>query len=76
MEAPDLATMVLYHRKRAGLSREACADLAGVGKTVVYDIEHGKTSIRFDTLLKVLWVLNIRLEFQSPLMKEFRDAKG
>jgi transcriptional regulator with XRE-family HTH domain len=67
-----LSKIILYHRKRAGLSREACATLAGVGKTAIYDVEHGKPSIRLDTLLKILHVLNIKLDFQSPLMQEFQ----
>ncbi len=76
MESINIAAIVLYHRKRAGLSREECAALAGVGKTVVYDLEHGKTSIRFDTLLKILYVLNIKLDFQSPLMQEYKHEKS
>lgn len=71
MDIQKLSEIVLHHRKRAGLSREACAELAGVGKTVVYDVEHGKSTVRFDTLLKILHVLNIKLEFKSPLMSEF-----
>lgn len=34
--------IVQFHRKQAGLSRIALADIAGVGKTIVYDIEKGK----------------------------------
>lgn len=62
-----LAKIVLHHRKAAGLSQLALADLAGVGKTVVFDIEHGKTTIRLDTLLKVLHALNIQISFTTPL---------
>ena len=43
--------------------------MAGVGKTVIYDIEHGKTSIRFDTLSRVMESLNIQITFQSPLIE-------
>lgn len=76
MDIQKLSEIVLHHRKRAGLSREACAELAGVGKTVVYDLEHGKISIRFDTLLKILQVLNIKITFQSPLMSELSHEKS
>lgn len=59
--------MVRRHRKRSGLTQRELARLAEVGKTAVFDIEHGKLSVRFDTLLKVLFVLNIKIEFVSPL---------
>jgi HTH-type transcriptional regulator/antitoxin HipB len=45
------------------------AKVAGVGKTVIFDIEHGKESVQFDTLKKVLEALNIRFVFQSPLIE-------
>ncbi len=76
MTTHQLGELILFHRKRAGLSREACALLAGVGKTVVYDLEHGKETIRMDTLLKVIKVLNINLQFSSPLMEEFNHEKS
>ena len=60
-------------RKKSGLTQEQVAPLAGLGKTVIFDIDKGQTSIRFDTLLKVMEVLNIKIEFQSPLMNLFKD---
>ncbi len=64
-----IARIICQHRKYARLTQAELADLAGVGKTVVYDIEHDKKTVRFDTLLKVLAALNISLEFKSPLIK-------
>lgn len=66
----DVAKMIRFHRRKARLSQERLAHLAGVGKTVIFDIEKGKKSIRFDTLLKVLVPLNISSEFASPLIKQ------
>ena len=63
-----MSEIVLFHRKKSGLTRNQLADLAGVGKTVIYDIEKGKETIRFSTLQKVLAVLNIKITFTSPLM--------
>ena len=63
-----LQEIVRQHRKRSGLTQAQLAKLAGVGKTVVFDIEHGKQSVQFDTLLKILRVLNISLSFHSPLL--------
>ena len=69
-----IAAMVLFHRKRSGLSQLALAQFAGVGKTVVFDIERGKATVRWDTLQKVLTALNIQVNFSSPLMKEFEET--
>lgn len=71
MDMVDVGKMIRYHRKMADLSQEALAKLAGLGKTVIYDIEAGKQSIKFSTLLKLFEVLNISVIYQSPLMKQF-----
>jgi HTH-type transcriptional regulator/antitoxin HipB len=71
----DIALAVLTHRKEAGLTQKQLADLAGVGKTVVFDIEKGKASIRFDTLMKVLEALSIEIGLDSPLMRR-RNEKS
>jgi HTH-type transcriptional regulator / antitoxin HipB len=65
----DLNEVVRYHRRLSGLSQAELAKLAGVGKTFVFDIEHGKESVQFDTLKKVLAVLNIKLVLQSPVLE-------
>ena len=70
-----LNEIVLFHRKKSGLSRNQLADLAGVGKTVIYDIEKGKETIRFSTLQKVLATLNIKITFTSPLMEVFNETR-
>ena len=62
----DLKTIVRQNRRLSGLSQIQLAKLAGVGKTVIFDIEHGKESVQFDTLKKVLAVLNIKFILQSP----------
>ena len=64
----ELAQIIQMHRKAAGLSRLQLAELSGAGKTVIYDMEKGKESVRLDTLQKVLKVLNIRILLKSPLM--------
>jgi y4mF family transcriptional regulator len=66
-ESQKLADVIRLHRKAAKLSRVQLAELAGVGKTVVYDIEKGKESVQLDTLRKILKVLNIKIVLTSPL---------
>ena len=64
----QIAKIIRLHRRAARLSRIELAELAGVGKTVIYDIEKGKVSVQLDTLTKILKVLNITLVLKSPLM--------
>lgn len=67
----DIGSIVRFHRKRAGLTQKDLADLAGIGKTAVFDIENDKETVQCDTLKKVLNALNITFVFDSPLMNEY-----
>ena len=71
IQSQELAEVIMMHRKSARLSRAQLAEMAGVGKTVIYDIEKGKETIQLDTLRKILRVLNIKIELTSPLMENF-----
>ena len=71
----NLGEIVYFHRRKSGLTRNELADIAGVGKTVIYDIEKGKETIRFSTLQKVLNALNITLIFTSPLMEALNEKR-
>lgn len=66
MSSNEIAQIIRYCRKQSGLSQQSLATLAGVGKTVVFDIEKGKETVRLNTLLKVLAVLNIQMKFEIP----------
>jgi y4mF family transcriptional regulator len=71
-----LGRIVQFHRKQAGLSRAQLAEIAGIGKTVIYDIEKGKPTVRLDTLLKLIETLNISLSIDSPLMDRFEAEEN
>ena len=75
LDSQYIAGLVLFHRKAAHLSRVELAELAGVGKTVIYDIEHGKPTVRLDTLAAVLSTLNIQADWRSPLMEAFARSQ-
>jgi HTH-type transcriptional regulator / antitoxin HipB len=60
----DLRHIIRRQRKLRLLSQSQLARAAGVGKTVVFDIEHGKPTVQLDTLLKILGALDIRLSFE------------
>ncbi len=63
-----LADIIKSHRKKAGLTQKELADLSGLGKTVIFDIEKGKETVQFNSLLKVLKALNIKLKIESRLI--------
>jgi HTH-type transcriptional regulator / antitoxin HipB len=68
VEPYRLAMIILRHRRAAKLSRNELAELAGVGKTVIYDLENGKETVQLDTLRKILKVLNIEVQMTGPLV--------
>ncbi len=70
MDTKLFAKTVRFFRKRSGLSQEKLAKLAGVGKTVIFDIEKGKETVKLNTLLKVLDILNIKIELITPFPLE------
>ena len=70
MVSNEIAKIIHYCRKQSGLSQRELANLAGVGKTAVFDIEKGKETIQLDTLLKILSILNIRIKLEMPFTTE------
>jgi y4mF family transcriptional regulator len=69
----SLAKIIRFHRKKAGLTQKSLADLAGVGKTVIFDLEKGKESVQFDIIMKVLKVLNVNINYESPIMNLMKE---
>ena len=69
----SLSEVIKYHRKKSGLSQKELADLAGVGKTVIFDLEKGKETVQWSTVSKIFSVLNVNIRFESSLLtqKEF-----
>ncbi|PKP49304.1 MAG: transcriptional regulator [Bacteroidetes bacterium HGW-Bacteroidetes-11] len=77
MIEPDLLAKILKkHRKTAGLSQLQLAELAGIGKTAVFELEKGKETVQLNTLRKVLAVLNIKVILTSQLMQQITDEKS
>ena len=70
LEPETLASVIRKHRKAANLSQMQLAEMAGVGKTVVFDIEKGKETVKLDTLRKILKILNLKVQLISPLLNE------
>ncbi len=70
----ELGKIILFHRKKSGLTQLQLAQLAGVGKSVVFDIEKGKETVQINSLFKILAVLNITIEFKSPLIHQMEET--
>ena len=73
MTAISISQLVRLHRRRAGLTQPGLATLSGVSRSVIWDIEHGKESVQWDTLVKIFRVLNITPEWRSPILE--REAQ-
>lgn len=54
MKKKLISDFILERRKEAGLTQIELAAKAGVGVRFVRDLEHGKASLRTDTVNKVL----------------------
>jgi HTH-type transcriptional regulator/antitoxin HipB len=76
LESKLLASIIRKHRKAAGLSQLQLAEMAGVGKTVVFDVEKGKETIQLNTLQKILTVLNIKVQLDSPYMNQILNNES
>ncbi|EHQ06489.1 helix-turn-helix domain protein [Leptonema illini DSM 21528] len=78
LEKPELlGAFIAEHRRQAGLSRVELALRADVGKTILYDLEHGRTSVRLDLLMRILTVLGMQLHLSGPFVRGIdRLAEG
>lgn len=70
MDPTEIAKVVKACRKASRLTQIELAKISGVGKTVIFDIEHGKATVQLNTLLNVLEALNIRLHLEAPITIE------
>jgi transcriptional regulator with XRE-family HTH domain len=70
----ELAEHIRTARRARGWTLKECADRAGIGKTAMFDLEHGNPGVRLNTLLAVLDQLGLSLQLaggttttQSPI---------
>ena len=62
----DVARNVREARKKQGVSQTVLAQLSNVGLRFLCEVEHGKSTVRFDKLLSVLTSLGITLRLEMP----------
>jgi y4mF family transcriptional regulator len=58
----SIAEVVRARRHDLGITQQLTADLAGVSRKAVSEIERGKATVRVDVLSKVLAALGLRLD--------------
>jgi len=68
MTIKQIGKTVTFLRKQSGLTQKQLANLAGIGKTVVFDIEKGKETVQLNSLLKIFSALNIELKLFNPII--------
>jgi HTH-type transcriptional regulator / antitoxin HipB len=60
-----LGEAVRARRRALGLTQKELSQLAGCGLAFLYELEHGKDTVRLDKLLAVLEVLGLALELRE-----------
>jgi len=73
MQSEQLASLIEFHRKQAGLSQIQLAEMAGISRTVIQDLEAAKGRITWRNLESILNVLNLRLEPVGPLVESWKQ---
>jgi y4mF family transcriptional regulator len=59
--AVDIGRLVLNARQERALSQQHFADLAGVGRRFISELENGKPTLEFDKVLQVAGAIGIDL---------------
>ena len=74
-KSDEIGKIIKLHREKADLTQLELAELAGTGKTVIFDIEKGKSTVKLDTLLKIFRALNISMALDSPIIDALVKTK-
>ncbi len=61
----DIGDLVTYLRKQRGYSQQAFADLAGVGRRFISELESGKPTAEIGKVLKVLTALGVDIQLSA-----------
>lgn len=75
MHASDIGSLIVFHRKKAGLTQIELAKLSGVSRFVVQDIEAGTGRTTWRHLESVLSSLNLELEPSGPLVEKWKAQR-
>lgn len=70
----SLPSLIRFHRRQAGLSQVELAELAGVSRRVVQDVESGGDGITWRNLCAILRTLNVTLIPEGPLVADWKKT--
>ena len=76
MRSEQLGHLISFHRKKAGLTQVGLAELVGVSRSVVQDLEVGKGRTVWMHVEAILNVLNVELQPVGPLVDKWKQSKG
>ena len=74
MRSEQLGHLITFHRKKAGLTQVGLAELAGVSRSVIQDLEAGKGRTVWMHVEAILTVLNVELQPAGPLVDEWKQS--
>ena len=75
MRSERLGDLITFHRKKAGLTQVGLAELSGVSRSVVQDLEAGKGRTVWVHVEAILSVLNVELQPVGPLVNEWKQSR-
>ena len=75
MRSEQLGDLITFHRKKAGLTQVGLAELSGVSRSVVQDLEAGKGRTVWVHVEAILSVLNVELQPVGPLVNEWKQSR-
>jgi len=75
MQIKDLASLIAFHRKKAGLTQVELAEFSGVSRFVVQDLEAGNGRTSWRHIESILQSLNLELEPKGSLVEAWRQEK-
>ncbi len=74
MRKKQLGHLISFHRKKAGLTQVGLAEMAGVSRSVVQDLEAGKGRTVWTHIEAILNILNVELQPVGPLVDEWKKT--
>ncbi|MFL2912256.1 MAG: helix-turn-helix domain-containing protein [Opitutales bacterium] len=75
MRSEQLGQLISFHRKKAGLTQVGLAELVGVSRSVIQDLEAGKGRTVWMHVETILNVLNVELQPVGPLVDKWKQSR-
>jgi len=69
MEIEEIGKLITHRRKVLGLTIRELADLAGMSKTTISQIERGVSNPTFEVLLNIFEYLNLEIKVEVKKRK-------